>query len=123
MRIPRILAPALIALALLSLGAAHAFAATPPPPASDPFYKPPSDYARFPLGAVLRARAVSIGAFGDAPEKVSSWQLLYRTENTQGKSEATVATVLVPQTAWAGGPRPLVSYQEAEDSLGTQCAP
>lgn len=39
------------------------------------------------------------------------------TEDHRGRPSATVTTVLVPDTPWEGeGPRPLLSYQTAEDA-------
>jgi secretory lipase len=48
----------------------------------------------------------------------------YRTEDERGAATATVTTVLVPKLAWTGpGPRPLLSYQTAEDGVAGRCAP
>ena len=48
---------------------------------------------------------------------------LYRTTDAKGNPEATVTTLVLPETEATSGEMPLVSYQTAEDSLGTQCAP
>jgi hypothetical protein len=50
------------------------------------------------------------------------YQLLYRTTDEHGAPSATVGIVFVPRRHTAG-PRRLVSYQIAEDSLTTSCAP
>jgi hypothetical protein len=50
--------------------------------------------------------------------------LKYRTEDFRGRPTATVTTVMVPDVAWKGpGPRPLVSYQTAEDGVAGHCSP
>lgn len=95
----------------------------PPPPAEDHFYKPPHRYKHRHIGSILRSRRIESGSFGGISENLDAWQLLYRTKNARRKPEATVATILEPKGAAPDGPRPLVAYQEAEDSLGTQCAP
>ena len=88
------------------------------PPDSDPFYAPPAGFASLPPGTIIRSRGVSISAVGAK----AAYQLLYRTTDANGEPTATVATVVVP-SAPAPGPRRLVSYQIAEDSLTRNCAP
>jgi secretory lipase len=97
-------------------------AATVPAPGADAFYRAPTNLAATLPGTVLRERAVSVAAYGYQPERVKAWQVLYRTTDTQGNPEAAVATILEPQGATPAH-RPLISYQVAEDSLGSQCAP
>ena len=114
----------LIALLAGSLAplAASAGAAIPVP-ADDPFYKPPAGFASVPRGTMLRARNIQVTGLG-VPIPMSAWQVLYRTENTRGRPIATVETIMVPLAPWVGpGKRPLLSYQTAIDSLGTQCNP
>jgi poly(hydroxyalkanoate) depolymerase family esterase len=53
----------------------------------------------------------------------NAWQVKYKTLDNQGAPTATVTTVMVPTKAWTGtGPRPLVSYQVAEDGVGGKCS-
>jgi hypothetical protein len=111
----------LVAAGVGALGASAV--AAPLTPQSDPFYRPPQGFGAHKPGSVLRSRPVSTAAFGVVPERVRAWQVLYRTTDTQGRPEATVATVLEPLGPRPRGLRPLVAYQEAEDSLGSQCAP
>ncbi|WP_169813222.1 lipase family protein [Nocardia jejuensis] len=108
------------ALLVLSGTAAIAGADTALPD-EDPFYAAPADIASHPDGSVLNRREISM--FG-LPLRVSAWQLQYRTSDSQGRPVATVTTVLTSPSPWDGpGSRPLLSYQVAEDSLGTRCAP
>jgi hypothetical protein len=93
------------------------------PPSADPFYVPPAGYASAANGKVLAARKVTATLYG-VPLPVQAWQLLYRSEDSAGAATAEVTTVMVPNGAWAGsGKRPVVSYQTAEDSVASQCAP
>ncbi|WP_084531521.1 lipase family protein [Nocardia miyunensis] len=91
-----------------------------PVPDEDPFYAAPADLAAHPDGAVLGTRPINV--FG-LPLPVSAWQLQYRTTDSVNRPILDVATVVVPTTSWDKGQRPLLSYQVAEDSLGTRCAP
>ncbi len=100
-------------------------AAQEPPidPDADPFYAAPKDLAKKKPGTVLGARETVFTASGQ-PQPNDAWQLLYRTTDAKGRPEATVTTIILPMApAPVGGRLPLVSYQTAEDSLGTQCAP
>ncbi len=93
------------------------------PPAQDPFYTPPAGFAQAPDGTVLAARQVTATAAG-VPLPAHAWELLYRSEDSAGAATAEVTTVMIPDTAWTGqGARPVVSYQTAEDSVGSQCSP
>lgn len=93
-------------------------------PDDDPFYAQPSASeldARSP-GAVMRSREVAVTGLG-VPLPVKAWQVMYRSGDAKNRPIGAVATVLVPLTPYAGGERPLVSYQVAIDALGTQCNP
>lgn len=122
-------------LALLITGAflltVGAFAATSTPaavqsfpePADDPFYEPPAGFETQPHGAILRWRPITALALA-VPLPVQAWQLLTRTSDTKGRPVAVVATLMVPLASYLGdGPRPLLSYQVAINSLGDQCNP
>jgi len=108
--------------------AAAAMVATPaqasyPTPDQDPFYVPPTGFQGKPNGAVLRSRSVSATTLG-LPLPAQATQLLYRTTDSHGHATATVTTVMVPLAPWlGGGRRPVVSYQTAEDSVDSHCAP
>ncbi|WP_329415418.1 lipase family protein [Nocardia vinacea] len=114
------------AISILIVLAIVAFAFVPvaravPMPDQDPFYVAPTDLASQPDGAVLRTRSIALYGL---PLPVSAWQVQYRTNDTNGSPIAGMATVLVPNWPWFGpGQRPLLSYQIAEDSLATRCAP
>lgn len=94
-----------------------------PVPEDDPFYAVPGNIARFANGQVLASRVVDAKSF-ELPLPTRAWQVKYRTENSKNRPTATVTTVLVPLIPWRGtGPRPLVSYQTAEDGVTGRCAP
>jgi hypothetical protein len=94
-----------------------------PIPEDDPFYAVPSNIARFANGQVIASRVVDAKSF-ELPLPTRAWQVKYRTENSKNRPTATVTTVLVPLIPWRGaGPRPLVSYQTAEDGVTGRCAP
>jgi len=93
-------------------------------PDQDPFYAAPADIASYVPGAVVDSRPVpGVNLFG-IPVPVDAWQISYRTNDSHGQPELAVTTLVVPKAAWTGsGPRPVVSLQTPEDSVGTACAP
>lgn len=117
------LGPALAVVFALAI-VAPAGAATIPPPDADPFYAQPAAavLAAQPPGTVLRSREVTVNGLG-IPLPARSWQVFYRSNDTHSNPIGAVATIVVPSAPYLGGPRPLVSYQMAIDSLGTQCNP
>lgn len=89
-------------------------AVSPSGPAGGPFTPP---------GPEAKVFVISVAAFSLLPQKVRSWQLLYRTTDWQGRPDATATTVLLPWGAKPDKSRPLLSYQVAQDSTAPQCVP
>lgn len=94
------------------------------PPEFDEFYRPAAGLvADAEPGEILRARAILPAFFGILHMDVDAFQLLYRTNNSQGQPIATVTTILTPRGPAPAGGRKLLSYQIAEDSAAQYCAP
>lgn len=90
-----------------------------PDPNDDPFYKAPSHLKTFQPGQVIRSRKVETSI---SPKKAkASYQVLYRTTDTQGHSEATVATLWEPITPKS--PPQILSYHTFMDSDSVDCEP
>jgi hypothetical protein len=105
--------------ALLFAAAAPRARSEIPLPDDDPFYTAPADLADRPNGSILDSRPIPLLGL---PVPVVTWQVRYRTTDSKQQPISDVATVMVPPVAYPG-PRPLLAYQVAEDSLGTRCAP
>ena len=73
-------------------------------------------------GTVLASRPVTVTGLG-LPVPVDSQQFLARSSDAKDAPTAVVGTLMVPRSPYPAGPRPLVSYQPATDSLGDQCNP
>ncbi|ROZ98931.1 lipase family protein [Gordonia sp. OPL2] len=99
-------------------------ATIPSPPEFDPaFYAPPrSAYANRQPGEIIAARQITVANAGLIPVNVDAWQVSYRSTDSRGIAIAAVTTLLKPRGS-SNRPRPLVSAQLAEDSLGHYCAP
>jgi hypothetical protein len=122
-RITILLVALTTALATALLAVPTSTASAVPAPANDPFYNVPANIASYANGAVIASRKITAYAYV-IPMPATSWQILYRTNDSHGQPTATVVTLMVPLTPWTGtGPRPLVSYQTAEDGVSQTCAP
>lgn len=97
--------------------------ADPVLPEADPFYVPPPVLGHLAPGTIIRIRKVEIALFGIVPQRISAWQLLYRTCDLDNVPEAAVTTVLLPWCADPAEPRPLVSFQCAIDAVASKCLP
>jgi hypothetical protein len=118
----RVLALGLLAAVVASGVVTSPAAAAVVPPAEDPFYAPPAGFETKAPGAVLRSRSVVVTGLG-IPVPVRAWQTLARSTDTAGRPVAVASTLMVPLVPYLKGPRPLLSYQTAIDSLGDQCNP
>ena len=71
---------------------------------------------------MLATRPVTVTGLG-LPVPVDASQFLARSTDAKDAPTAVVGTLMVPRSPYPAGPRPLVSYQPATDSLGDQCNP
>ncbi len=92
-------------------------------PGHDSFYTPPPGFEDLAGGTLLRSREVEIALLGLLPQKISAWQLLYRSCDLHGTPEAVVTTVLLPHGADPEQARPLLAYQCAIDAMASKCFP
>lgn len=89
-----------------------------PTPLGDPWFDPPAGFEALQPGTVLNTRSVAV-----QPGSTST-QLLFRSTDSKNNPIAASTTVIIPDAPWTGnGPRPVVAYNEATDSLGNACAP
>ncbi|SNT26435.1 lipase family protein [Rhodococcoides kyotonense] len=89
-----------------------------PTPLGDPWFSPPPGFEAQSPGTVLNTRSVAV------QPGTASTQLLFRSTDSKNNPIAAATTVIVPDAPWTGGgPRPVVAYNEATDSLGNACAP
>jgi pimeloyl-ACP methyl ester carboxylesterase len=92
-------------------------------PENDAFMKAPSNLAALAPGTVVRTREVEMAFLGVIPQRVSAWQLLYRSTDLNGDPEVAVTTVVLPAGADPAEPRPLLAYQCAIDAITSSAFP
>jgi hypothetical protein len=128
----RFLATSVAATLVVALGVPAASAAGPAnypdgsgypvSPSDDAFYTPPSPIPDVAPGTILRSRPVVVRGLG-LPMPVRTYQVLYRSTDTQGRPDAVSGTVGVLQDGRADVDRPLVVYNIGTHGLGPTCAP
>jgi acetyl esterase/lipase len=91
-------------------------------PTADRFYVAPpvAQLVSVEPGSVLRYRPAPNTAYGSLVS--GTYQVMFRTSDTQGRPTAAITTVLVPKNAPATN-RKLLSYQAFYDSLTINCTP
>ncbi|MFG1797619.1 lipase family protein [Nocardia sp. NPDC049149] len=95
-----------------------------PLPTDDPWYADPADLDNLANGDVIRKRVVTTYLLAVPWPPVHTEQILYRSTDSRDHPIATATTVLIPGIPWLGpGTRPVISYQEAIDSLDPACNP
>jgi hypothetical protein len=115
----RVSAPLLVAALVLVLGACL-------PPSQDPFYTTPDPLPAGAPGDVIDAREAtfSLDPLNQTPVPgVSSWQVIYHSTDALGDPMALSGTVLVPDSPWLIGDRPVVAYAPGTRGVGDDCAP
>lgn len=89
-----------------------------PDPTIDPFYKAPSNLASYKPGQVIRSRSVVTTITENVK---SSYQVYYRTTNTQNQASGTVTTIWEPTNARS--PPQILAYTVYEDADALDCNP
>lgn len=91
-------------------------------PGQDPFYLAPANYESLPLGTILKFRPTpnKLVNICFTFELKSSWQILYRSQNSFGEPTAIVMTVMEP---FNSQPSKVLSYQTFQDSANINCSP
>ncbi|GAB93466.1 putative lipase [Gordonia rhizosphera NBRC 16068] len=99
-------------------GTASADTVALPTPLPDRFYDAPRNIAAFKAGDILavRGRANPAGFFD-----IRTYQVKFRSTDSQGRPIAAVTTLLVPDRKKLNGP--LLSFQHVINANGLECAP
>ncbi|GAA4666800.1 lipase family protein [Gordonia humi] len=91
-------------------------------PEQDRWYRDPPNIDAYRPGQIVRTRIVQTRILG-VPFPVHTKQILFRSEDAHGRPIVTATSVIVPGIPWIGGPRPVVSFQEAIDATASACNP
>ena len=93
-------------------------------PREDPFHQAPEGLDELAPGALVRSRSVALAYLGAVrQERMTAWQLAYRSTDLHGRPELAVTTLVLPHLPPGGAPRGLVAYQCAIDAVSDLCFP
>ncbi|MFI9405308.1 lipase family protein [Nocardia sp. NPDC052316] len=92
--------------------------------ANDPFYEePPLTGAEQP-GTLLKAKKVDVMFLGITPPDVEAYKLMYVTTGIDGVTPMiSTGILMIPNHGAPVGEKKVISYQEANDSVGWSCHP
>ncbi|WP_405134292.1 lipase family protein [Nocardia sp. NBC_01388] len=92
--------------------------------ADDPFYQEPSLTGSEKPGTVVKAKQVSVLYTGFKPAHVEAYKLMYVTTGIDGVTPVlSTGILMIPQDGKPNADKKLISYQEANDSVGGSCHP
>lgn len=102
--------------------ASAAWVSPPLPPSQDPFYQVPKNVSGYEIGDIInwRPTPAELRSVYFPLNVDGSWQLLVRSEDSEGNPTAFVTTVIKPYNAI---PSKVLSYQAFEDSACSDCSP
>ncbi|WP_067830876.1 lipase family protein [Nocardia inohanensis] len=92
--------------------------------ADDPWYREPALGGDEQPGTVLKAKKVDVLFTGVKPANLDAYKLMYVTTGRDGVTpEISTGILMIPVDGRADADRKIVSYQEANDSVGAACHP
>ncbi|WP_416382299.1 lipase family protein [Nocardia transvalensis] len=90
----------------------------------DPFYQEPPLRGDEKPGTVLKAKPVDVMFLGNKPGTVEAYKLMYVTTGVDGVTPViSTGILMIPRDGKPNSERKLISYQEANDSVGWSCHP
>nr|WP_232236336.1 lipase family protein [Nocardia sp. BMG51109] len=92
--------------------------------ANDPFYREPPLTGTEKPGTILKSKKVDVLFTGLKPANLDAWKLMYVSTEKDGVTPAVSTGILmIPRDGRPADQKRLVSYQEANDSVGAGCHP
>ncbi|WP_425303644.1 lipase family protein [Nocardia wallacei] len=92
--------------------------------ADDPFYREPPLTGSERPGTVLKAKKVDVLFTGLKPANLDAWKLMYVSTELDGVTPAiSTGILMIPRDGKPADEKKLISYQEANDSVGASCHP
>nr|WP_256673372.1 lipase family protein [Nocardia cyriacigeorgica] len=92
--------------------------------ANDPFYQEPPLTGDEKPGTVLKSKKVDVMFSGVKPANLDAYKLMYVTTGVDGVTPViSTGILMIPVDGKPNDQRKLISYQEANDSVGWSCHP
>ncbi|WP_194832287.1 lipase family protein [Nocardia sp. XZ_19_369] len=92
--------------------------------ANDPFYEEPPLTGTEQPGTLLKAKKVDVMFLGITPPDIEAYKLMYVTTGIDGVTPMiSTGILMIPNHGVPVGEKKVISYQEANDSVGWSCHP
>lgn len=88
-----------------------------------PFYDEPPIDDSMPMGHLLRSEPFEVIFNGIKPAHIRAWRMMYVTEDVEGRRVISTGIIMLPSDGRDDSTRPVIAYQEANDSAGAKCHP
>lgn len=89
----------------------------------DPFYEEPAVRGDEAPGTLIKSQQVQVMFAGFKPGNLDARTIMYVTRGVDDKPAISTGILLVPVDGRANADRPIIGYQEANDSVGGYCHP
>ena len=90
---------------------------------NDPFYEVPELTGAEAPGALIKVQPVQVMFTGFQPGNLDAYKIMYVTRGVDDKPAISTGIVMVPVDGRENATRPIIGYQEANDSVGGYCGP
>lgn len=87
------------------------------------FYDEPPVDDSMPVGHLLKSEPFDVIFNGIKPANIRAWRLMYVTEDVEHRKVISTGIIMLPSDGRDDSTRPVVAYQEANDSAGAKCHP
>ncbi len=91
--------------------------------APGPFYDEPVIEDWMPVGHLLKSEPFEVIFNGIKPANIRAWRMMYVTEDVVGRKVISTGIIMLPDDGRVDSERPVIAYQEANDSAGAKCHP
>ena len=88
-----------------------------------PFYDEPPIDDSMPMGHLLNSEPFEVIYNGIKPAHIRAWRTMYVTEDVAGNRVISTGVIMVPDDGRDDASRPVVAYQQIDDSAGAKCHP
>ncbi|MGW5072957.1 lipase family protein [Rhodococcus sp. NPDC004095] len=91
--------------------------------ADDPFYAEPALTGSERPGTLLKEKKVDVQFAAYRPANLDAWKIMYVTSDLDGSPTISTGIVMIPVDGTPNSERQVISYQQANDSIGAKCHP
>lgn len=87
------------------------------------FYDEPPLDDSMPMGHLLKSEPFEVIYNGVKPAHIRAWRTMYVTEDVAGRRVVSTGVIMLPSDGRDDSSRPVVAYQQVNDSAGAKCHP